>query len=306
VQTAKAVFIDRGSTSGLKKGMAVVTPEGVVGKLTAVYPLVAQVLLVTDPTFKVGVESQKGHIHGELNCGAGKCVVEQIQNEEKVGTGEWFFTSGEDRIFPKGFPVGMVVSVQPGQGMKDISLNLSGAPGGTEEVLVVVEGKHQEIPEGPIVDQAAAQILPAPPPDGSVKGTDDATGVVKRETEADKIKAQYDAIGKQENHVYGGYMSNLPDFNAKPLPAQNGQQRAAAAATADTATVKPPGVSEAKPPSAATSGQVPPAAPGLLGAPPGYKPPQTVSPQTESKLTQTKPAQGKSDASWSAGSSKDG
>lgn len=293
VQTAKAVFIDRGSTSGLKKGMAVVTPEGIVGKLTAVYPLVAQVLLVTDPTLKVGVESQKGHIHGELNCGTGKCVVEQIQNEEKVDTGEWFFTSGEDRIFPKGFPVGTVVSVQPGQGMKDISLNLSGAPGGTEEVLVVLEGKHQELPEGPVVDQAAAQILPAPPPEGSpsAKGTDDATAAVKRETEADKVKAQYDAIGKQENHVYGAYMSNLPDFNAKAQPAQNRQQPAAAAATTDPGTVKPSGANDAKPPSAITSGQTPPV-PGLLGAPPGYRPPQTVSPQTESKPPQLKPAPG--------------
>ena len=57
--TAKAVFIDRGSTSGIEKGMAVVTPEGIVGKVIAVYPLVSQVLLVTDPTFKVGIESQR-------------------------------------------------------------------------------------------------------------------------------------------------------------------------------------------------------------------------------------------------------
>src|SRR5436309_8562774 len=115
VVTAKAVFIDRGSTSGIDKGMAVVNPDGIVGKVTAVYPLVAQVLLVTDPTFKVGIESQKGHVHGVLNCGAGKCVIEQIQNEDKVDIGESFYTSGEDRVFPKGFPVGKVVSSQPGQ-----------------------------------------------------------------------------------------------------------------------------------------------------------------------------------------------
>src|ERR1700760_2404852 len=96
VATAKAVFIDRGSTSGIERGMAVVTPEGIVGKVSAVYPLVAQVLLVTDSTFKVGVESQKGHVHGVLDCGAGKCVIEQIQNEDRVDVGEWFFTSGED------------------------------------------------------------------------------------------------------------------------------------------------------------------------------------------------------------------
>src|SRR5207248_1249765 len=96
VTTAKAVFIDRGSTSGIEKGMAVVTPEGIVGKVVAVYPLASQVLLVTDSTFKVGVESQKGHVHGVLSCTGGKCAVEQIQNEEKVDSGEWFFTSGED------------------------------------------------------------------------------------------------------------------------------------------------------------------------------------------------------------------
>ncbi len=140
VTTAAAVFIDRGSTSGIEKGMAVVTPDGIVGKVVSVYPLVSQVLLVTDPTFKVGVESQRGHVHGVLDCGTGKCSVEEIQNEDKVSQGEWFFTSGEDRIFPKGFPVGTVVSVQPGQGTKDIKLNLSGAPGAAEEVLVVLKG----------------------------------------------------------------------------------------------------------------------------------------------------------------------
>jgi rod shape-determining protein MreC len=281
VQTAKAVFIDRGSTSGLKKGMAVVTPEGIVGKLTAVYPLVAQVLLVTDPTFKVGVESQKGHIHGELNCGTGKCAVEQIQNEEKVDPGEWFFTSGEDRIFPKGFPVGTAVSVQPGQGMKDISLNLSGAPGGAEEVLVVLEGKHEQIPEGPIVDQASAQLLPAPPSDGPSKGADNPAEPVKRETEADKIKAQYDTIGKQENHVYGGYGSNLPDFNARAQAAAGMQPAASASATEKPGTVTPPASPAVKTPASNT--QTAPVVPGLLGAPPGYKPPQSVAPQTPAK-----------------------
>src|SRR5215467_12845112 len=83
VVSAKAVFIDRGSTSGVESGMAVVTPDGIVGKIVAVYPLVSQVLLVTDPTFKVGVESQKRHIHGVLDCGTGKCTVEQVQNEDK-------------------------------------------------------------------------------------------------------------------------------------------------------------------------------------------------------------------------------
>lgn len=212
VVTAKAVFIDRGSTSGIDEGMAVVTPDGIVGKVTAVYPLVSQVLLVTDPTFKVGIESQKGHVHGVLNCGAGKCAVEQIQNEDKIDIGESFYTSGEDRVFPKGFPVGKVVSAQPGQGMKDIKLNLSGGPGGVDEVLVVLQGVHQQIPAAPVVQEAAVKMLPPPPSDSESTGTQTS----RPQTQADKIVEKYDALGKEQGHVYGAVGSSIPNFNLKP------------------------------------------------------------------------------------------
>ncbi len=275
VVTAKAVFIDRGSTSGIDKGMAVVTPEGIVGKVAAVYPLVSQVLLVTDPTFKVGVESQKGHVHGVLDCGGGKCAVEQIQNEEKVASGEWFFTSGEDRIFPKGFPVGTVVSIQPGQGMKDIKLNLSGSPAGVDEVLVVLQGVHQVIPLAPVAEESTAKMLPPPPPDGSDSGV-----VAKPQTEADKIVQKYDALGKQQGHVYGAYGSSLPDFNPKPAaapkPAEPAQPPPTSTDSDEAATTavpeKKPALSD--PPDAGLSGSdVPSGPPAVLGARPTPKPP---------------------------------
>ncbi len=269
VASAKAVFIDRGSTSGILKGLAVVTPEGIVGKVTAVYPLVSQVLLVTDPTFKVGIESQKGHVHGVLDCGTGKCTVEQVQNEDKVDVGEWFFTSGEDRIFPKGFPVGTVVSAQPGQGMKDLKLNLSGSPGGFEEVLVVLEGTHQPIPTAPAVQQASASMLPAPPPDNS----NDGATAAKPQTEADKIRERYDALGKQENHVFGGYGSNLPDFNPK-APVTPAAPTAAGVPSSGT----PAAPSQTKPPAANLPKAINPA-PSLLGARPGTPPPSFSVPQ---------------------------
>ncbi len=269
VASAKAVFIDRGGTSGIEKEMAVVTPEGIVGKVTAVYPLVSQVLLVTDPTFKVGVESQKGHVHGVLNCGIGKCTVEQIQNEDRVDSGEWFFTSGEDRIFPRGFPVGTAVSVQPGQGMKDVKLNLSGAPGGVEEVLVVLQGAHQPLPTTPVQEQTDARLLPEPPADAGATGNQ----VAKPQTEADKIVEKYNAIGKEQNHVYGGYLSNLPNFNAKP----SAVTRAAAAPSAAAQNAPP------KP--AAVNPPAPKQTPSILGARPGVQaapvqtPPPVAKPQ---------------------------
>ncbi len=210
--SAQVVFIDRGSTSGVETGMAVVTPDGIVGKIIAVYPLASQVLLVTDPTFAVGVESQKEHIHGTLQCNGSNCQVKYIQNEEKVDRGEWFYTSGEDRIFPKGFPVGKVAATRFGTGMREINLNLSGAPGGADEVLVVIEGAHQQIPTTP-PQQRLAKMLPLPPSDAPADQQ-----APKMATQADKIKQRYEDIGKEQGHRYGAIGSNLPNFNAAAPP----------------------------------------------------------------------------------------
>jgi rod shape-determining protein MreC len=269
VASAKAVFIDRGSTSGVENGMAVVTPDGIVGKIVAVYPLVSQVLLVTDPTFKVGVESQKGHIHGVLDCGSGKCNVQQIQNEDKVDAGEWFYTSGEDRIFPKGFPVGKVLSSQPGQGMRDIKLNLSGAPGGVEEVLVVLQGVHQPIPSTPPEEEIESRTLPPPPSEGGRE----APVMAKPLTEADKVLQKYAELGKDQGHVYGALGSSIPNFNRKA-----GSAPAAPSQTAATTAPKP-----------AQQPQTPPV-PAVLGARPSTRPPASVSaPKTTAPTTPASP-----------------
>lgn len=265
VVSAKAVFIDRGSTSGVESGMAVVTPDGIVGKIVAVYPLVSQVLLITDPTFKVGVESQKQHIHGVLSCGTGKCTVEQIQNEDKVDAGEWFYTSGEDRIFPKGFPVGKVISSQPGQGMRDIKLDLSGTPEGIEEVLVVLQGVHRAIPsKPPSDDDLTMATLPAPPPEGG----SEAPVATKPQTEADKVLQKYNALGQQQGHVYGAVGSSIPNFNPKT---------ASGTSTPAASTAKP--VEQAKTPPVPT----------VLGAgPSSTTPPAVTAPATNpSKSTST-------------------
>jgi rod shape-determining protein MreC len=228
------------------------------------------VLLVTDPTFKVGVESQKGHVHGVLNCGAGKCSVEQIQNEDKIDIGEAFFTSGEDRIFPKGFPVGNVVSSQPGQGTKNIKLNLSGAPGGVEEVLVVLQGVHQQIPAAPVLQEAAVKMLPPPPEDSGAKPAQPS----KPQTEADKIVEKYNALGKAQAHVYGAVGSNLPNFNVKQSTEPN-QTSQSGSPSSPKAPAQSADKVESSPPTDN-------AAPTILGARPSSKAPtKSTAPQQQ-------------------------
>src|ERR1700691_6187788 len=124
---SKVVFVDRGSTSGVEGGMAVVTPDGIVGKVVEAYPTASLVMLVTDPTFAAGVVSQKNHVHGTLKGqGHAECLVDYVQNEEHVDIGEWFYTSGDDRIFPKGFPVGQVTAAPNGKTFKEIYVSPSG------------------------------------------------------------------------------------------------------------------------------------------------------------------------------------
>ena len=76
-------------------------------------------------------------------------IVDYVQNEQKVEPGEWFYTSGDDRIFPKGLPVGEATVVRAGKSYKEIFVTPSGLQNGLEEVLIVIEGVHAPIPEAP-------------------------------------------------------------------------------------------------------------------------------------------------------------
>src|SRR5258708_1078391 len=163
---SRVVFIDRGSGSGIQSGMAVITPDGIVGKVLDSYPTASLVMLLTDPTFAAGVISQKNRVHGELKGqGNPNCLIDYVPNEEKVDVGEWFFTTGADRIFPKGMPAGQVTAVRNGKNFKEIYISPSGFQNGFEELLIVLEGVHQPIPDNEI-PSPAYKVNP-PPPDAT-------------------------------------------------------------------------------------------------------------------------------------------
>ena len=143
VSNSKVVYVDRGTLSGVQRGMGVVTPDGIVGKVIAAYPTASEVLLVTDADFAAGVISQKSQAHGTVKGqGTPLCRMEYVAFEDKIEAGEMLFTSGDDRIFPRGFPVGVVKAVHPSQPFKEILVEPSGMQRGLEDVLIVVQGAH--------------------------------------------------------------------------------------------------------------------------------------------------------------------
>lgn len=140
-EQSRILYIDKGANDGIKTDMAVITPAGIVGKIVQVADNWSQVLPINDQFSGVGAALKDSRLQGILKgTTSGATTLQYIMSDEKVTPGEEVITSGGDRIFPKGLPVGKVVSVEPG---KDLFLNIRVIPSArldqVEEVLVVTK-----------------------------------------------------------------------------------------------------------------------------------------------------------------------
>ncbi|GBE36687.1 cell shape-determining protein MreC [bacterium BMS3Bbin07] len=114
-QWPELIIIDKGSSSGIKKDMAVRIPEGLVGKTSEVMPGFSKVLLVTDVSFSVSVRLQDTRIEGILSGrGDGYCTLKYIPRDENIRPGALLITSGLDGVFPEGIPAGYITGVEKG------------------------------------------------------------------------------------------------------------------------------------------------------------------------------------------------
>ncbi|MGB8031946.1 MAG: rod shape-determining protein MreC [Terracidiphilus sp.] len=134
-------YIDKGSYEGLKPDMAVITAEGIVGKVRDVFPHTAQVLAVNDTTSGAGVILETTRIRGILRGDAtGQLEVVGVTADQRIQPGEHVLTAGGDLIFPRGLPVGVVKKVvrDPDRdGLVDIILTPAAPLDRLDEVLVI-------------------------------------------------------------------------------------------------------------------------------------------------------------------------
>jgi rod shape-determining protein MreC len=109
----QSCLLDKGSADGIRKGMAVVTPLGVIGQVVAVNERTSKVLLLTDPNSGVDVLVQRsrarGVVSGSLENGT---VMKYVKRSEDVQEGDQVVTTGLDGVFPKGLMVGTVVKAR--------------------------------------------------------------------------------------------------------------------------------------------------------------------------------------------------
>jgi len=156
------VYISRGSRDGIRRDMGVITPDGVVGKIIAVFPDTAQVLLLGDKDSGVGALLADTRTQGPVKgIGEPQLSLEYISNDEKVSAGEAVLTSGQDRIFPKDLPVGTVVEATADRKSPFMKIRVKPAAhlDRLEEVLVLLTRNELEMKKAA---DPSSEASPAP------------------------------------------------------------------------------------------------------------------------------------------------
>jgi rod shape-determining protein MreC len=273
---SREIFISRGLDAGVTAGMAVITPDGIVGKVQASYAGAALVMLISDPEAGAGVLLGRSRAPGILKgTGHAQCRIDYVSHEVDVAVGETVYTSGDDRVFPKGLRVGEVTRMQGGTDFQQIYLKPFAQLDRLEEVLVITLGVHQDLPDSPQA-QPPQFLMPLPAeeadplravaaPSEQAPAAADAVPAAEqtepngRLTDADRLRQYYQSIAAQQGHRigYGGPGTPPPEFNPERLRSH----RAAAGAAAPSAAA--PVEASPQPPSDSAAAQTPAAEPGL-------------------------------------------
>lgn len=135
----QTIFLDRGERDGIRRNMGVITPDGVVGKVSESYRDTAQVLLLTDKDSGVGAMLAASRIQSPVGgVGEPLLAMKYVANDDTVAIGERVVTSGMDRIFPRDLPVGTVAQIKDGNPFKQIRLKPAANLESLEDVIVLL------------------------------------------------------------------------------------------------------------------------------------------------------------------------
>jgi rod shape-determining protein MreC len=155
---SRVVYIDKGAKDGLKADQAVITPDGIVGKIRDVFPHTSQVLLINDQTSGAGVLLATTRIRAILRGSTtGQILINNLTPDDRVKPGEQVLSSGGDQVYPRGLPVGTIESIKVDpdhQPYTLIQLRPAANLNQLEEVLVIT-GTQTTLPAAAQKDLAA-------------------------------------------------------------------------------------------------------------------------------------------------------
>jgi rod shape-determining protein MreC len=106
------LILNRGSRQGVAPGYIVTGPGGIVGRVVAVSPSTSKVLLISDPTSRVGAKVSRSRVMGVVRGQSNnRVVMEFFEKNPDVKAGDVVVTSSYSRLFPRDVPIGRVESI---------------------------------------------------------------------------------------------------------------------------------------------------------------------------------------------------
>lgn len=141
------ITINKGSSDGLVAGQAVITTGGVLGYVFKPELYTAHVMLITDRYAVVDGIVQRTRAHGIVEGKSQNgCTLKYVEKTEDVKEGDLVVTGGLDNIFPKGFPVAIVESVERKTFSVSLKVDLRPVvdPYKVEEVFVVLHASQED------------------------------------------------------------------------------------------------------------------------------------------------------------------
>jgi rod shape-determining protein MreC len=135
----RTITIDKGSAEGLRPNMAVIVPGGVVGRIVTPTSRASKVQLLIDRNAAAGALIERSRAHGVVEGTGGGLRMNYVSGLADVQVGDTVVTSGIDGIYPKGFAIGQIESVErSSSGFGAIVVRPVVDSSSVEAVLVVV------------------------------------------------------------------------------------------------------------------------------------------------------------------------
>jgi rod shape-determining protein MreC len=108
----RTVTIDKGSRDGLRADLAIIAPGGVVGRVALASARAAKVQLLIDRNAAAGAIVERSRAQGVVIGGGDERLrMDYVSEAADITVGDVVMTSGIDGIYPKGFAIGRVESV---------------------------------------------------------------------------------------------------------------------------------------------------------------------------------------------------
>ena len=158
---SRKVIIDKGAAAGIQPGLAVVDDVGVIGQVTRVHPLLAEVTLITDKEQAIPVRVVRNGLRAvAFGSGDGSTLdLRFMAANADVQNGDTLVTSGIDGTYPEGLPVAQVARIERDAAYAFAKITCVPTAGTARHAQVLVLSQQARIP--PPAESESAASKPA-------------------------------------------------------------------------------------------------------------------------------------------------